>query len=103
MQPAVGRLSRWRGDWVLKICHLPFVNGQRPTTTACNEKAAWSLVSRGACVRVRNGSSLPAIDSAMQGRTWHPRGVKRFVPTKLPKLDLTTDAEYVANYGRPIE
>jgi len=35
----------------------------------------------------------------------YPRGegVKGFIPSKLPKLYLTTDAEYVANYGRPME
>ena len=27
----------------------------------------------------------------------YPRGIKGFISTKLPKLDLTTDAKYVAN------
>jgi len=64
--------------WRLSIENLSSAVCQRTAADdgACNEKAAWSLVSPGACVRVRNGSSLPAIDSALQGRTWYPRGVK---------------------------
>jgi len=33
----------------------------------------------------------------MQGRS--ERGIKGFILPKLPKLDLTTDAEYVTNSG----
>ena len=36
-------------------------------------------------------------ETYMQGRS--ERGIKGFILPKLPKLDLTTDAEYVTNSG----
>jgi len=39
--------------------------------------------------------SMPRFDAFIQGRA--QRGYKGINTPKLPKLDLTTDAEYVAN------